>query len=85
MHNELLWAHMPDDDFIETWARRGCGNCATQFCVYPDCLPDAVRDRIRYIADKKARSKLGSEVKTRNDERAKSTDGRTGPDSEALW
>lgn len=87
MHDELLWAHMPDEEFTSYWSRRGCGSgtCGMQYCAFPDCLPDAVRGRIRSITDKKTQPKLSSGLPVRDDERSTGVDGRTGPDSEALW
>lgn len=87
MHNELLWAHMPDEEFTSYWSRRGCGSgtCGMQYCAFQDCLPDAVRDRFRSIAAKKAQPKLSSGLPVRDDQRPEKVDGRTGPDSEALF
>lgn len=90
MHNELLWAHMPDEEFTSYWSRRGCGSgtCGMQYCAFPDCLPDAVRDRFRSIADKEVgrgqpnAQRTGSVLDRHSTGEA---NGRTGPDSEALW
>lgn len=87
MHNELLWARMPDEEFTSYWARKGCGSCSNcgQFCDFPNCFPDAVRDRFRSIAAKKAQPKLSSGLTVRDDQRPEKVDGRNGQDSEALF
>lgn len=78
---------MPDEEFTSYWVRKGCGSCSNcgQFCDFPNCFPDAVRDRFRSIAAKKAQPELSTGLPARDNERATGVDGRTGPDSEALW